>query len=92
MSRYSSANTFGPLSIGNPDPLKIRPSMSSETGSFMLEPVNSTWVALTSMPDVPSKTWTIAFRPETSRTWPPRTVPSGRVRATICERRSPSLV
>ena len=37
MSRYVSASTGGPPSIGFPDPLKMRPSMSSETG------VLSTW-------------------------------------------------
>lgn len=44
MSRYSSANTLGPLSMARPDPSKIRPSMSSETPSFKLSPVNSTFV------------------------------------------------
>lgn len=53
------------------------------TGSFMLLPVNSTWVAFTSTPDVPSKTCTIAFLPWTSSTWPPRFEPSGSVNCTI---------
>lgn len=44
MSRYSSANTLGPLSIARPDPSKIRPSISSDTPSFKLWPVNSTFV------------------------------------------------
>ena len=41
MSRYSSASTLGPLSIARPEPSKIRPSMSSDTPSFKLCPVNS---------------------------------------------------
>lgn len=44
MSRYSSASTLGPLSIARPDPSKMRPSMSSDTPSFKLWPVNSTFV------------------------------------------------
>lgn len=44
MSRYSSANTLGPLSIALPEPSKIRPNMSSDTPSFKLSPVNSTLV------------------------------------------------
>ena len=69
--------------MGLPDPLNIRPSISSATGSFMLLPVNSTCVDLTSTPVVPSNTWTIAFLPWISRTWPPRFEPSGRVSCTI---------
>jgi hypothetical protein len=57
MSKYSSANTLGPLSIGRPEPSKIRPNMSSETGIFKLSPVNSTVVLRTSTPEVPSKTY-----------------------------------
>lgn len=34
MSRYASAKIGGPLSMGFPEPLKIRPSMSWETGVF----------------------------------------------------------
>ena len=56
MSRKSSAITVGPLSMGFPDPLKIRPSMSSETGVRKMSPVNSQVVFLASIPDVPSKT------------------------------------
>jgi hypothetical protein len=50
---------LGPLSIGFPDPLNTRPSMSSETGMFRVLPVNSTRVFLASMPEVPSKTYDI---------------------------------
>lgn len=63
--------------------MKILPSISSETGSFMLEPVNSMCVSLTSIPLVPSNTWTTALDPDTSSTWPPRREPSGKVRETI---------
>ena len=59
MSRKSSAITVGPLSMGFPDPLKIRPSMSSETGVRKMSPVNSQVVFLASIPDVPSKTWNV---------------------------------
>lgn len=44
ISKNSSARTLGPLSIARPDPSKIRPSMSSDTPSFKLSPVNSTRV------------------------------------------------
>ena len=56
MSRKSSGNTAGPLSIGLPEPLKMRPSMSSETGVVRMLPENSTAVPSVSMPDVPSNT------------------------------------
>ena len=56
MSRKSSAITVGPLSMGFPEPLKIRPNMSSETGVRKMSPVNSQVVFLASIPDVPSKT------------------------------------
>ena len=56
MSKKSSANTFGPLSMGFPEPLKIRPSMLSETGVRRMVPVNSQIVFFASIPEVPSKT------------------------------------
>lgn len=34
MSKYASGKIGGPLSMGFPEPLKMRPSMSSETGVF----------------------------------------------------------
>ena len=49
----------GPLSMGLPEPLKIRPNMSSETGVLRMSPVNSQVVCLASMAAVPSKTWTM---------------------------------
>src|SRR5579859_5810474 len=42
--------------MGTPEPLKIRPNMSSETAIRRSSPVNWTVVFLTSMPEVPSKT------------------------------------
>lgn len=44
------------LSMAVPDPLKMRPTMSSLTGMRIMSPTNSTRVALTSIPLVPSKT------------------------------------
>ena len=44
------------LSMGFPDPLNIRPNMSSDTGIFNTSPVNSTVVFLLSIPEVPSNT------------------------------------
>lgn len=138
MSRYSSGSTLGPLSIARPDPSKIRPSMSSDTPSFKLWPVNSTLVCSgISHPNPPymvlstyllhidaggafenldvsligvaqlwlddaylddsSVTWSMGQQwfglrramlsdndlPRASRTWPDRSVPSGRVSVTI---------
>lgn len=83
MSRYSSASTGGPLSMGLPEPLKMRPSMSSDTGVVKILPVNSMEVRRLSMPAVPSKTWTTALVPWTSSTWPERCVPSASVKLTI---------
>jgi len=34
ISKYASGNIGGPLSIGFPEPLKMRPSISSDTGVF----------------------------------------------------------
>ena len=68
ISKKSSAMTLGPLSMGFPDPLKILPSMSSDTGVRRMSPVNSQVVFWASMPEVPSKTWTTALDPVTSRT------------------------
>lgn len=56
MSRYSWGRTLGPLSMGFPDPLKMRPTMSEDTGKRIMSPENSTWASRTSIPVVPSKT------------------------------------
>jgi hypothetical protein len=34
ISKYASGKIGGPLSIGFPEPLKMRPSMSKDTGVF----------------------------------------------------------
>lgn len=64
IGRYSSAMTFGPLSIGLPQPLKARPMRSCEIGIFMVSPVNSTWQSRLSMPLVPSKTYSVCKHAE----------------------------
>jgi hypothetical protein len=69
--------------MGFPEPLKILPNISSETGVRRISPVNSTVVYFASMPAVPSKTCTTAFDPDTSRTCPLRILPSGNVKLTI---------
>src|SRR2546426_4668675 len=51
--------------------------MSCETGSLTVSPVKRTVVAETSSPDVPSKIWTTATPPPTSRTCPLRSSPLG---------------
>jgi len=43
--------------MGMPDPLKIRPNISSETGMRKSSPVNWTVVFFTSIPEVPSNTY-----------------------------------
>jgi hypothetical protein len=55
ISKKSSARTFGPPSIGFPDPLKVLPNISSEMGILSTSPVNSTYVFTTSIFCVPSK-------------------------------------
>ena len=94
MSRYCSGITGGPPSMGIPEPLKMRPSISSATGVFSTSPVNSSFVFFPSTPLVPSNTCTTARSPSTSRTWPRRAVPSPSLMFTIsaywadCEGRS----
>src|SRR6266699_2826465 len=68
---------LGPPSVGRPLPSKMRPSMSCETGSLTVSPVKRTLVAETSSPDVPSKIWTTATPPPTSRTCPLLSSPLG---------------
>jgi hypothetical protein len=62
MSRNFSARTGGPWSMGVPDPLKDLPSISIEIGMRKTSPVNSTCVCKLSMPEVPSKIYTIMSR------------------------------
>src|SRR3990170_2694800 len=71
----------GPPSIGSPDPLRIRPSMSRDTFSLIVSPRNFT-VDWRSIPAVPSNTWTTTMSFEVSRTWPRFRVPSGRPTST----------
>src|SRR5207249_2135728 len=68
---------LGPPSVGRPLPSNIRPSMSCETGSLTVSPVKRMLVDAMSSPLVPSKTWTTATPPPTSRTWPLRSSPLG---------------
>src|SRR2546427_1542460 len=68
---------LGPPSVGRPLPSKILPSMSCDTGSLTVSPVKRTVVAETSSPDVPSKIWTTATPPPTSRTCPRLSSPLG---------------
>src|SRR5437660_5930523 len=68
---------LGPPSVGRPLPSKILPSMSWETGSLTVSPVKRMLVDAISSPLVPSKTWTTATPPPTSRTWPLRSSPLG---------------
>mmetsp|Transcript_3047 Transcript_3047/g.8408 ORF Transcript_3047/g.8408 Transcript_3047/m.8408 type:complete len:252 (-) Transcript_3047:107-862(-) len=83
ISRNASGSTGGPPSIGFPEPLKIRPNISRETGVFRISPVNSQCVRLLSIPVVPSNTCTTALSPFTSSTCPRRTEPSPSVMFTI---------
>src|SRR3989475_10263206 len=76
-SRYSSGIILGPPSVGRPLPSKILPSMSCETGSLTVSPVKRMLVDAISSPLVPSKTWTSATPPPTSRTCPLRSSPLG---------------
>ena len=59
MCAKSEKKDMPTLSMGLPDPLKIRPSISSDTGMVKTSPVNSTRVFLLSIPLVPSKTWCV---------------------------------
>ena len=83
ISRYASGRTLGLLSMTFPEPLNDLPSISSDTPILRTSPVNSQRVLRLSISDVPSKTWTTARLPATSRTWPERLVPSPRLRLTI---------
>lgn len=82
MSHVSSGIIGGPLSMGVPEPSRVLPSMSVVTGILSVSPVNRAVVFLVSSPDVPSKTWTMAFPPPTSRTVPFLFSPSGVVMLT----------
>src|SRR2546426_5014087 len=81
MSTRSSGTIGGPPSIGSPEPLRIRPSMSRETFSLIVSPRNFT-VDWRSIPAVPSNTWTTTISFEESRTCPRFRAPSGSVTST----------
>lgn len=66
-----------------PDPLNVRPSISSEIAILSTSPVNSQCVWRLSMPSVPSNTCTTALLPCTSSTLPCRFSPLASVRFTI---------
>jgi len=59
ISKNFSARTGGPWSIGVPEPLNDLPSISMLIGILNTSPVNSQWVCKLSIPDVPSKIYTI---------------------------------
>src|SRR5438445_12524116 len=63
--------------MGRPLPSKILPSISLDTGSLTVSPVNLTRVFPTSRPVVPSKACTTATPPPISRTWPLLSSPLG---------------
>src|SRR6266566_1581209 len=63
--------------MGRPLPSKILPSISLDTGSLTVSPVNRTRVFPTSRPVVPSNTCTTATPPPISRTWPLLSSPLG---------------
>ncbi len=66
-SILSSGTMRGPPSRGSPEPERIRPSMSFETGSLMVSPVNTTPDSSLS-PPVPSKTCTATMSADVSST------------------------
>ena len=76
-SRFSGMSGGSP-SIGSPSPLNRRPIISLETPSRATSSRRLIDVLARSSPVVSSKTWITAFFSETSMTWPPRTVSSGR--------------
>ena len=76
-SRFSGMSGGSP-SIGSPRPLNRRPIISLDTPSRATSSRKLIEVLAKSSPVVPSKTWITAFFSDTSITWPPRTVSSGR--------------
>ena len=82
ISRSSSGTISAPPSRGFPDPDRILPSMSLDTGIFMVSPRKRTDASL-SIPEVPSNTWTTTMSPEESRTWPLLMEPSESLMLTI---------
>ena len=83
ISSSRSETIRGPPSRGSPRPVKTRPSIASETGSFATSPRNLTEVDPTFIPIVGPKTCTMASPFRESSTWPWRRVPSGSAISTI---------
>ncbi len=82
MSSSFSGTILAPPSRGSPDPDRTLPSMSLETGIFMVSPRKRTDASL-STPVVPSNTWMTTISPEESRTCPLLIVPSDILMLTI---------
>ena len=82
MSAISSGTIAGPPSRGRPAPSRIRPTRSLLTGRRNTSPRNLTPVCR-STEDVPSKTCTITWSSEVSRTCPFFMVPSVSLNCTI---------
>ena len=76
ISKYFSGKISGPPSIGLPIPLKIRPTISSDTGNSSGRPVKRTLAFSRLIPLEPSNSCTIALSSCTSKTCPWRLVPS----------------
>ncbi len=75
MSSSCSGTILDPPSRGSPAPLRTLPSISLETGIFMVSPRKRTEAAL-SIPVVPSNIWTTTMSSDESRTSPLFTDPS----------------
>ena len=82
MSISFSGTMAGPPSMGSPAPDRTRPSMSLDTGIFMVSPRKRTAASL-SIPEVPSKIWTTTVSSEESRTCPRLMEPSESLTETI---------
>ena len=82
MSSSFSGTILAPPSRGSPAPERTLPSISLETGIFMVSPRKRTDASL-SIPVVPSKTWTTTRSLEESRTCPLLMVPSESLMLTI---------
>ena len=70
MSRFFSAMISAPPSMGRPAPLKMRPSMSSETDSCKDLPKKRALEPSVPTPRVASNIWTKAMSSRASRTLP----------------------
>ena len=82
MSSSFSGTILAPPSRGSPDPDRILPIMSLETGIFMVSPRKRTDASL-SIPVVPSNTWMTTMSSDVSRTCPLLMDPSDSLTLTI---------